>query len=75
MVSYVDDHIAVPSHGHVCVNSAVYQCKIITSNFDKSLNHIHHMVLAACQAVDKVYTSKDMLKEDNHINLIKAMDK
>ena len=47
MASYVADPVAVLSHGQVCVNAAVYQCKIVNSNFDKSLNHIHLIVLAA----------------------------
>ena len=62
MASSVADPVAVLSHGQACVNSAVYQCEVVNSNFDKSLNHIHHMVLAAGQTTNEVYTFKDMLK-------------
>ena len=32
------------------------------------------MVLAAGQTVNEVYTFKDMLKQDDHVDFIKAMD-
>ena len=67
MASSVADPGAVLSHGQACINSVVYQCKIVNSNFGKSLNSIHHMVLSAGQTANEVYTFKDMLKEDNHI--------
>ena len=41
MASSAADPVAVLSHGQACVNSAVYQCEVVNSNFDKSLNHIH----------------------------------
>ena len=75
VASSVADPVAVLSHGQACVNSAVYQCEIVNSNFDKSLNHVHHMVLAAGQTANEVYTFKDMLKEEDHVDFIKAMDK
>ena len=54
----------------------MYQCEKINSYFDKSLNHINHMLLAAGQISKEVHTLRDMLKEDDHVDLIKkTMDK
>ena len=75
MASSVSDPVAVFSHGQACINSAVYQCEIVNSNFDKSLNQIHHMVLATGQTSNEVYTFKDMLKEDDRVDFIDAMEK
>ena len=75
MASSVADPVTVLSHGQACVNSAIYQCEIINTNFDKSQNLIHHMVLAVGQTANKIYTFKDMLKQDDHVDFSKAMDK
>ena len=75
MASSVADPVAVIPHGQACVNSSVYQYIIVNSNFDKSLNHIHHLVLAADQTANEVYTFKDMLKQDDYVDFIKTMDK
>ena len=75
MASSVADPVTVLSHGQACVNSAVYQCEIVNSNVGKSLNHIHQMVLAAGQTANKVYTFKDIFKQDDHVDFIKSMDK
>ena len=73
MAASVTDPVTVFSHGQACVNSAVYQCEMVNSNFDKSLNHIHHMVFAAGQTNNEVYTFKDMLREDDRADFIAAM--
>ena len=66
---------SVFSHAHACVTSAVYQCATVNANFDQTLNSIHHMVLAAGQTHNKVYTFTDMLKEDGRSNFVTAMAK
>ena len=68
MASSVADPVAVLSHGQACVNLAVYQCEVVNSNSDKSLNQIHCMVLAAGHTANEVYTFKDMLKQDDHVD-------
>ena len=61
-VSSVADPVAILSCGQACDNGLVYQHKLVNSNFDKCLNHIHHMVPAVGRTVNKVYTFKNMLK-------------
>ena len=63
------------SHGCAKVNSAIYQCNIINSNFDSSLNELHHMVLAVEKSNSKNYTFREMIKEDDASNFVKAMKK
>ena len=75
MASSVTDPIAFLSHGQLCVNTTVHQCEPFNSRFEKSLNHIHYMVLAAGQTTNEVYTFKDMLKQDNPVDFTKAMDR
>ena len=67
--------VCVFSHAHACINSAVYQCNVINANFDGSLNAIHHMVLAAGRSNNEVYTYREMLKQDDASDFIKAMTK
>ena len=55
-------------------NAAVYQCNIINANFDGSLNAIHHMALAVGRN-NESYTFKEMMKEDDASDFIKAMEK
>ena len=55
----------VSSHAHACVKSSVFQCATVNAKFDQTLNSIHHMILAARQTNNEVYTFKDMLKEDD----------
>ena len=66
---------SVFSHAHACAKSAVYQCATMNANFDQTLNSIHHMVLAAGQTHNEVYTFKDMLKEDDRADFVRAMAK
>merc|ERR1711966_113489 len=66
---------SVFSHAHACVKSAIYNCATVNANFDQTLNSIHHMVLAAGQTHNEVYTFKDMLKEDDRSDFVKAMAK
>ena len=54
--SALADPVPVFSHGQACVNAAVHECHTINANFDKSLNHLHHMALAAGQTDNEVYT-------------------
>ena len=65
--------VNVFSHGHACVLGAVHQCSVINANFDQSCNQMHHMVLAAGHTLNEVYTFKDMLKQDDRADFVKAM--
>jgi len=67
--------MTVFSHGQAIINAAVQQCNVINANFDGSLNKIHHMVLASGKANNENYTFREMLKEDDASNFIKAMVK
>ena len=67
--------ITVFSHAHACVTSAVHQCNVINANFDGSINAIHHMALAAGKSNNEVYTFREMLKQDDAANFVKAMSK
>jgi len=63
------------SHVQEPVNAAIYHCNVINANFDGSLNKIHHIVLAAGKSNNKHYTFREMLKEDDASDFIKAMEK
>ena len=63
------------SHAHACVKPTIYQCATVNANFDQTLNSIHHMVLAAGQTNNEVYTFRNMLKEDDRAEFIEAMTK
>lgn len=71
----VTEPVAVFSHTHACVNATIHPCAIMNAFFDQTLNSIHHMVLAAVQTNNEVYTIKYMLKEDDSPDFIKAMTK
>ena len=63
------------SHAQDSVNAAIHHCHIINANFDGSLNEIHHMVLAAGKSNNENYTFREMLKQDDAVEFIKAMQK
>eukprot|EP00984_Skeletonema_dohrnii_P006298 scaffold2255_cov139-Skeletonema_dohrnii-CCMP3373.AAC.1 len=63
------------SHAQASVNSVIHQCNVINANFDGSLNQIHHMVLAASKSNNETYTFREMLKQDDSHEFIKAMEK
>ena len=67
--------VTVFSHGQATVNSVVHTCNVINANFDGSCNVIHHMVLAAGSSNNEAYTFREMLKEDDAGEFIKAMKK
>ena len=69
----VSSPVAVFSHGQACVFGAIHQCSVINANFDQSCNQIHHMVLAAGHALNEVYTFRDMLKQEDKSDFMKAM--
>jgi hypothetical protein len=56
---------AVFSHTCKSVNATIHQCNVINTNFDGSLNELHHMVLAAGKSNNETYTFKEMLKQDD----------
>ena len=63
------------SQAQAAVNLAVHQCNVINTNFDGSLNVLHHMVMAASKANNESYTFREMLKQDDASEFIKAMEK
>ena len=63
------------SHVQESVNAAIHHCNVINANFDGSLNEIHHMVLAAGKPNNENYAFREMLKQDDASNFIKAMEK
>ena len=63
------------SQAQAAVNSAVHQCNVINTNFDGSLNVLHHMALTASKANNESYTFREMLKQDDASDFIKAMEK
>ena len=66
LAAILSQPLNVFSHAHAyCVKSGVYQCATVNTKFDQTLNSIHHMILAARQTNNEVYTFKDMLKEDD----------
>ena len=66
--------VPVFSHGQARVNAALHECDVINTNFDKSLNHLHHMALAAGQTHNEVYTFSEMLKQDDRKEFVAAME-
>ena len=66
---------AACSHGCASVNAVIHQCNIINSNFDGSLNELHHMELAVGKSNNENYTFREMIKEDDASDFIKAMEK
>jgi len=67
--------VTVFSHGQASVNRVVHKCNVIHSNFDGTANEIHHMVLAAGKSNNETYTFREMLKQDDAAEFIKAMKK
>ena len=57
------------------VNAAIHHCNVINAIFDGSLNEIHHMVLAAGKSNNENYTFREMLKQEDASEFIKAMEK
>ena len=57
--------VNVFSESQASVNSFIHQCNVVNANFDGTLNHIHHMVLAAGKENNEVYTFKEMLQQDD----------
>ena len=66
--------VTVFSHGQACINTAVHQCNMVNANFDGTFNEIHHMVLAAGKSNNECYTFREMLKEDDAAEFVKAME-
>ena len=73
--SIISQPTVVFSHAHACVNSVVYKCNIIDSNFDGTINAIHHMVLASGKTNNEVYTFREMTQQDDAYEFIAAMQK
>jgi len=48
---------------------------VVNANFDGTLNAIHHLVLASGKANNEIYTFREMLKEEDSADFIKAMVK
>ncbi len=63
------------SKGQACVNAAAHQFSVINLNFDGSCNQMHHMVMSTGNPNNKNYTFREMLKQDNTADFIKAMQK
>ena len=53
------------SESQASVNGFIHQCNVVNANFDGTLNHIHHMVLATGKENNEVYTFKEMLQQDD----------
>ena len=73
VLAAISSPVTAFSHGHACVNSAVYKCNMINANFDGTLNEIHHMVMAAGKSNNEVYTFREMLQQDDAASFIEAM--
>ncbi len=63
------------SQGQACVNADVHQCNVINSNFDGSCNQMHHMFISAGKSNNKNYTFREILKQDDTADFIKAIQK
>ena len=63
------------SHVQESVNAAIHHCNVINANVNRSLNEIHHMGLAAGKSNNENYTFREMLKQDDASQFIKAMGK
>ena len=62
-------------HGCELANAAIHQFNIINSNFDGSLNELHHIEFAVGESKKKNYTFREMIQEDDASDFIKAMEK
>ena len=47
---------------------------MVNVNFDGTFNKIHHMVLASRKSNNECYTFREVLKEDDAADFIKAME-
>ena len=72
-ISLTQPNIAF-SHRCASVHVAIHQCNIINSNFDASLNELHHMALADGKSNKDNYTFREMKKEDDASDFIKAIE-
>ena len=64
---------SVYSHGQACVNSVVYQFSMINTNFDGTLNELHHMAFSASKSNNESFTYRQMLQEEDAQDFIQAM--
>ena len=62
------------SQAQASANAALHQCNMINANFDGSINAIHHMALSVGRN-NESYTFREMLKQDDAADFIKAMVK
>ena len=74
-MSTIDQPSVAFSHVQESVNVAIRHYNVINGNFDGSLNEIHHMVLAAGKSNNEKYTFREMLKQYDASDFIRAMEK
>ena len=47
----------------------------VNTQFDATINHVHHMIFAANQEQNETYTFKDMMNQPDKNDFILAMQK
>ena len=73
MATAIQEPSVAFSHAQTCVDAAVHQCTVMNTNFDSTINDLHHMALSAAKSGNECYTFHEMLKQDDASDFIEAM--